>query len=747
MSSPDRSGPPGKLRSAGNHLGDLRWRELVRVGPVRWGDVAPWRAARVAVGVVVPLAIGAASGHLDYGAFAAFGAQPAGLVSFHGEARTRLTAVAVASVGMAVSTFVGATTATAAPWLLVPYVIVLGYICGLTVCLGPRRSVAALQWAIALLIAVGIPLGPGAAGARAGLVLAGGLFQGVLVAGSWVLRRGEAERGTLASSYAALATYASSVAAGRSEPPPPTAFAASAALEDPNPLLPASIQPIFLDLLEQAERIRASLAALAAHTADAHQGDAQLRGVTADAAAMLGQIALALSARRGTRAERTSDRSAAAPVREIAPDASWRWAAEALFGQLRAAAGLVGRLDATVAHAAPTAAARSVPPPAPGAIGAVATLRANVGASSEAGRHALRLAVAAGLAAALAQATGLSEGRWVVLTVFIVLRPDYNSTLGRSVQRAAGTMLGAGLGAAAAQLGHLGHGELIVVASLVVAAAFASFDVSYVFYSVFLTAFIVLLLDLLGVPAVPAAGARVVDTAIGAALAIAAYVAWPTWEAVSARENFARLLERHGDYASALLRQRACPGPDGAAELRAVQVAARRARSDAEASAVRLSGEPALAPFTPDLARALITAVRRLAHAELALHALAVSQEQRGRQAPDVLALTGDDADALDALGASLATTMSALAVSLRTLQPPPAAIAPVRAALDMPRDVDASFRAAADGLVDAVGRLDALVRHRLVSPGTATDPGRIARPITGSITNARQRQGAGGQA
>ena len=130
MSSPDKSGTPGRLRSAGNHLGDLRWRELVRVGPVRWGDVAPWRAARVAVGVVVPLAIGAASGHLDYGAFAAFGAQPAGLVSFHGEARTRLTAVAVASVGMAVSTFVGATTAAAAPWLLVPYVIVLGYICG-----------------------------------------------------------------------------------------------------------------------------------------------------------------------------------------------------------------------------------------------------------------------------------------------------------------------------------------------------------------------------------------------------------------------------------------------------------------------------------------------------------------------------------------------------------------------------------------------------------------------------------------
>jgi hypothetical protein len=555
-------------------------------------------------------------------------------------------------------------------------------------------------------------------------VLAGALFQGVLVAGSWVLRRGDAERETLAGSYRALAGYASGVAAGRSEPPPPVAFAAAAALEDPNPLLPASIQPIFLDLLEEAERIRASLAAMAAHTADAGQGEAaQLRRLTADAAAVLGLIAVALRARRGKRAERMSDLSAGVSMPAIAPDAGWRWAAEALFSQLHAVVGLVGRLDAAATHAFPSAAARSAPPQAPGATAAFGTLRANVNASSEAGRHALRLAVAAGLAAVLAQATGLTDARWVVLTVFIVLKPDYNSTLGRSVQRAAGTMLGAGLGAAAAQLGHLGQGELIVVASVVVAVAYAVFEVSFLFYSVFLTTFIVLLLDMLGVPAVPAAGARVVDTAIGAALAIAVYFAWPTWEAASARENFARLLELHGEYAKALLRQWAHPGRDDIAQLRAVQVAARRARSDAEASAARLSDEPSLAPLTPDLARALITTVGRLAHAELALHALAVSHEQLGHQPHDVV--TGDDADALDALGASLATTMSALAVSLRTLQPPASAPAPRPVQPALKSQPNGTFRAATDGMVDAVGRLDALVRDRLVGPGPANGAAR----------------------
>jgi uncharacterized membrane protein YccC len=266
------------------------------------------------------------------------------------------------------------------------------------------------------------------------------------------------------------------------------------------------------------------------------------------------------------------------------------------------------------------------------------------------------------------------------------------------------------------------------------------FDVSFLFYSVFLTAFIVLLLDLLGVPAVPTAGARAVDTAIGAALAIAVYFAWPTWEAVSARENFARLLERHGEYATALLRQLAHPGRGDAAELRGVQVAARRARSDAVASAARLSAEPALAPLTPDLAHALITTVGRLAHAELALHALAVSQEQLGRQSDDVL--TDDDADAMEVLGASLGTRMNALAVSLRTLQPPASAPAArlVQAELESRRGVNGAFRTATDGMVDAVGKLDALVRDRLVRAGPANGPAGPGRGTHGGIMDACQR-------
>src|SRR6202007_1165745 len=100
-------------------------------------------------GGVLPLIVGGQSGFLVYGAYMALGALPAGMASFQGATRSRVAAVLVASIGMAVSTFVGTVTAASVPWLLVPIVAVWGYMTGLAVCLGPRWSVAVLQWSAA----------------------------------------------------------------------------------------------------------------------------------------------------------------------------------------------------------------------------------------------------------------------------------------------------------------------------------------------------------------------------------------------------------------------------------------------------------------------------------------------------------------------------------------------------------------------------------------------------------------------
>jgi len=267
-------------------------------------------------------------------------------------------------------------------------------------------------------------------------------------------------------------------------------------------------------------------------------------------------------------------------------------------------------------------------------------------------------------------------------------------------------------------VGSLDQGALIAAAGLTIAAAYALFDVSYLLFSVSLTAFIVLLLDLLGVPAIPTAEARLIDTAIGAVLALIAFMAWPTWEGGTAPEKLARLIEAHREYAIALLRQISHPSQLDAARLRALQGAARRARSDAEASTARLVAEPAQPPLTSPVAGAVMAAVGRLAQVELALHSLAMSQPRPTGDADGEKSQVA--ARSVDALSAALSTTMSRLAVSLRTLKPPLAvpALRPLQAALrGEPPLANAALAGFTDAVVDAIDTLDAILRDRLEVP------------------------------
>jgi uncharacterized membrane protein YccC len=645
-------------RAGPGHLARFGWREALRAGSAGWKDVVTWRTLRVAAGVVLPLAAGAASGHAEYGAFASLGALPAGLASFQGVTRTRVTAVAVASAGMAVSTFVGGTVAAAAPWLLVPVIMVWGYVTGLAVCLGPLASVAVAQWPVALLIAVGLPLGPGDAALRAGLVLAGGLFQGILAMVAWTVRRGDPERAALAASYRSLAAYAAGLAAGRTGPPPPAAFPAAARLADPNPLLSRAVRLAHGMLLEHAERLRVSLAALGAYAA----GDPAAARFAADAGRALALAGRALTARRADRAVLLRDLAGITATLAVPAGARWNWAGETFAGHLEATAKVLADLEPDAGPAADDDPGRSArPAPAAGPRWIARTMRANLSPASEAGRHALRLAVTVGLAEALVQATGLFEGRWVVLTVFLVLRPDYSSTMSRGLQRAVGTAAGAVLAAVISQFAHPAW-TLAVAAALAVAIAYGVFERNYLVFSVFLTVFVVLLLGILGMAAGPAATARVTDTAIGSGLALAAYLLWPTWHGRTAREKFAHLIEAHGRYTAALLRALAHPGGSAAAELDSLQAAARQARLDAEASAARLASEPEQPPLPPAVAQDLVAAVRRLAHAELSLHAFVSS-------ARDTAGTAGAKRSA--ALGTALSGTMMSIAAQIRSVRSP----------------------------------------------------------------------------
>jgi fusaric acid resistance family protein len=723
-----------ELRASQSYLTEgvspRRWLDF---GQFRWRDLAPGRAARATLGVLTPLALGIATGHVQEGTFAALGALPAGFVAFRGVTRTRVLAVVAAAAGMAVSTFVGATAAGIQPWLLVPVVMIWAYLVGLTATLGPTAMVVALQWPVALLIASALPLGPGPAALRAGLVLAGGLWQGALVVASWALSRGSAERAALAGSYRVLSQYARELAEGRPGPPPPATLPGTEAVTDPNPLMRTATRLLLVDLAREAERIRSVLTALGSA-----EGQRAFLAASARALSTIAEAIMARPAERGALIEQVRKQIDTAPA---VPGSRSQWARDALLGQLRSSCRILGWLnDAEPGRP-------GGPPPRRGgdmaarisALQAVLlTLRASLGPSSEGGRHALRLAAVTGIAELLIRATGLAHGYWAVLTIFIVLRPDYSSTLYRGLQRAAGTLAGASLGVATALLAGAGSGALLVGISISLVAAYAVFTVNYLLYAIFMTDFVVVLLSLLGLPPVQTAVARLIGTGVGTGLALLAYVAWPTWEGSSANEKFARLFEAQGRYASALLR--AYSRPDSAAGgLRGLKLAARRARSEAEASADRLADEPSRPPMTAELALALVSAGHRMAQAALTvdaavgLHRRSVQSrqaDQEGQQQPPQAPPPQSQPPPpqpqpqpqpqLDRLAAGLAGATRELARSLRTLEAPgrlPAlrqlhsGLAAVRPGAGQDGD---PLTEATDGLVDATDTAADILRREL---------------------------------
>jgi uncharacterized membrane protein YccC len=714
----------GDLRASRAFLaGEVSGGGWLNFGKFRWRDVTPGRAARAAFGVVVPLALGIATKHVEYGSFAALGAQPAGLVSFQGVTRSRIMLVAAAVAGMTVSTFVGASLADSVSWLLVPVVALWAYAAGVSASLGPAAIVVTLQWPVALLIASAIPLSPEQALIRAALVLGGGLWQGVLVVTSWAVSHGATERAAMADSYAALSQYATSLAEMGSTPPSPAALPGTRALRDPNPLMRNDARQHLTDLMTEAERIRTTLAVVAGPASGGTAGGNQAGGAggtraahLTDAADALGEIALALRARPSGRADHLDH-----AAHYLGPDSgvagqSWTWAGESLRGQLRSAIRIADRLNEADSRRGGRPARIAVRPPAHDLL---VTLRANLGTSSEAGRHAVRLAVVTGIAAMIAHLADLPHGYWAALTVLIVLRPDYTSTLYRGLQRAGGTALGVGLGLATVLLGHLGSVALLAGIAGSLFAAYSLLAVNYLFFAVFLTDFVVVLLALLGLPADQTAPDRLVGTVLGAGLALLAYILWPTWERTRVNEKFARLFQLQCRFDALMLHTYSRPPGEELASARTTKLDARRARGNAEAASDRLTDAPERPPMTHALAQALVSSGHRGAIAALAIEA-AVRQRQAalgraGQSATDpVQARLDQFAHAVRQVGTQLAEALHRLG--------PPGPLPPLRELQSSIRAAGGSeaVSVATDGLVDALDTTADVLRRFLTPPHEA---------------------------
>ena len=162
-------------------------------------------------------------------------------------------------------------------------------------------------------------------------------------------------------------------------------------------------------------------------------------------------------------------------------------------------------------------------------------------------RHAMRVAVAAAAAEALATRLQIPRRYWVTLTVIIILQPHTSSTLQRGLQRLAGTILG---GIVAAVLLGLVHSpiQMIVVVFIGAALTVALLPVNYGLYSLFLTPTFILLAEVSAIDR-NLVWLRVNNTLLGAAIAyVAAWVLWPASERGRVRDDLAAALRQLADY-------------------------------------------------------------------------------------------------------------------------------------------------------------------------------------------------------
>lgn len=148
-------------------------------------------------------------------------------------------------------------------------------------------------------------------------------------------------------------------------------------------------------------------------------------------------------------------------------------------------------------------------------------------------RHSLRLTTAVILAYISGTAIGIKNTYWIILTLIVIMRPYYGLTKERSINRIIGTLAGAAIATAIILVTQ----NPIVYAILAVVSltiAFSLIQQSYRSAAAFITINIIFVYSLMTPNAFEIIQYRVLDTVLGAVLAVFAnYLFWPSWEAMN----------------------------------------------------------------------------------------------------------------------------------------------------------------------------------------------------------------------
>ncbi|MGW3668517.1 FUSC family protein [Streptomyces sp. NPDC005141] len=464
-------------------------------------------AARAAVALSLPLAIGLACGQPAYGALASMGAL-SGVISDTADAyRMRIFNIAVPQFFGAIGVTIGAAV-FGHGWAAVAAVTGVALVSGMISSIGAVASVTGLLLLLNCVIGAGLPL-PGAWWLAPLLMSGGGLLVLALTLLAWPLRSGVPERSAVASTYRTVAD-----------------LLAASGTDDYDRLRLAVTQ----SLNESYDLVLARRAFHHGRSPDLVRLLAQLNAVTpvveaAPAAHQRGEplpAEIPAAVRRLAEAVETGDTG---PLELRLPTPADE-TARAVDHALRHASGVV-------TDRSPDARALDDRLGRPAAL-RVRAARAtrNVLLSAASWRYGTRLALCIGLGQVLVSTVAVPRSYWVALTITFVMKPDYGSVFSRALLRALGTV--AGLVVAAAVLTVVPRGWWDVPVMMLLAPLIPALTPrGYGYQTAAITPVILLLSDNLNHQGTGLIVPRLVDSLIGCAIAlVAGYLLWPeSWHA------------------------------------------------------------------------------------------------------------------------------------------------------------------------------------------------------------------------
>ncbi|MEF9883709.1 FUSC family protein [Streptomyces sp. P9-A4] len=589
-------------------------RETARSGlTVERRRLEPAIAARAALGLALVIGFSLAVFGPAVAASSAFGAFQAAIATFQRSWRPRPTLALASGASLAVSTFLGYVTG-AHELLFLALLLLWTFLAGLVWAAGPTVGIIASSNVAIMLVTVTLPTSVAEAAGHAAMIFTGGVVQAALVV-LLPVRRWGAQRDALADALAAEADYARRLRHDPVAPfdPVPLMTARSAAAVTPGQ---ARRRPAELagarGLAERIRPVLASLADPAVGVPEEGPERARVRELLAAAGAVLDAAAHAI--RHGDPVDLPW--AAAAALRtpdtgEILNGPSRRAAVRlaALLGDVVETAeprtetsGGSGGSGAAKSGTSGSAASGAAEPPAhtPRTRPSLARLtpvvlakmRAEMRRDSPILRHAIRVSAVTAAGYLLGAVLPFGHGYWAPMASVMVMRPDFTQTYARSVARFGGTLVGVALATAIVQSAHP---DVYLSAVLAVLCAFTMYllmRTGYAAGQVFVSAYVVFLLDMEGAGLTQTVRDRVTLTLLGGVLAMLSYAVYPAWETPRLRGRLADWLASVGRYAAAVVARYADPAGTGSPDVRQALLDTRAARVAWQEAVERATHEP-----------------------------------------------------------------------------------------------------------------------------------------------------------